>query len=166
MNLKDIAAIAGKPGLYKVLKPTRSGMIVASLDEKAKKSVVSTTHRVSILQEISIYTTDEVESVELGKVLKSAKDKHEGKVEVGSSKEELATFMEGVLPTYDVDRVYSSDIKKLVSWYNILVEFAPDTFTEVVEEVKEEEEAPKEEKKEVAKKAKATKAKAPKKEKE
>ena len=139
MNLKEIAAIAGKPGLYKVLKPTRSGMIVASLDAKAKKSVVNTTHRVSILQEISIYTTDSKESVALGEVMKSIKDKKEGTVEVGTSKEELAAFMAEILPSYDVEKVYPSDIKKLISWYNTLVEFAPETFDAVEEEGESEE---------------------------
>ena len=143
MNLKDIAAIAGKPGLYKVLKPTRSGMIVSKIDEPKKKTVVGTTHRVSILQEISIYINDnpEMESIELGKVFANIKEKYEGKCEYGTSKEELGTFLEGVLPNYDRDRVYPSDIKKLASWYNLLIEHAPEVFEEAPEEEAKEESA-------------------------
>ena len=140
MELKEIAAVAGKSGLFRVLKPTRSGMIVETLDAKQKKSVMNSTHRVSILQEISIYTNDASESVELGEVLRNIKEKHDGKVvEFKKDDDSLADFLAGVLPNYDKDRVYTSDIKKLVTWYNILIEFAPESFeqTEEVEETEE-----------------------------
>ncbi len=170
MKLKDIASVAGKSGLYRVLKPTRSGMIVAALDANSKKTVMNATHRVSILQEISIYTTDSEESVGLGTVLKSVHEKYKGKeAKVEKDEESLAKFMAEVLPNYDTERVYTSDIKKLAAWYNILIEFAPDAFEEEEkkeesegEEVKEKE---KKEKKETSKKkdnkeTKATKEKA------
>ncbi|MFT5617018.1 MAG: hypothetical protein ACI85I_000234 [Arenicella sp.] len=164
MKLKDIASVAGKSGLYRVLKPTRSGMIVVTLDASSKKTVMNATHRVSILQEISIYTTGAEESVDLGVVLKSVHEKYKGKeAKVEKDSESLATFMAGVLSNYDAERVYTSDIKKLAAWYNILIQFAPDAFEEEekkeeepkAEEVKEESKA--EEKKPAEKKAPAKK---------
>ena len=136
MTLKEIAAVAGKPGLYKIIKPTHSGMIVELIDDKPKKMVVNATHRVSILNEISIYTTDVEESVALGKVLDAIRVKHGDDCNPGKSKEELADFLAGVLPNYDRDKVYQSDIKKLITWYNILNKFLP----EVLEYKEEEEE--------------------------
>lgn len=154
MKLKDIASVAGKPGLYRVLKPTRSGMIVETLEAKSKKTVMNATHRVSILQEISIYTTDAEESVDLGTVLKSVHEKYKGKeAKIEKDSDSLAKFMAEVLPNYDVERVYTSDIKKLVAWYNILIEFAPDAF----EEEEKKEEAKEEDKAEAKKKAPAKK---------
>ncbi len=143
MKLKDIASVAGKPGLYRVLKPTRSGMIVETLDASSKKTVMNATHRVSILQEISIYTTDAEESVDLGAVLKSVHEQYKGKeAKVEKDAESLAKFMAEVLPNYDTERVYTSDIKKLVAWYNILIQFAPDAFEEEEEKEEEKKEEP------------------------
>ncbi len=128
MKLKDIAAISGKPGLFRVLKPTRNGMIVESLDKQRKKSMVNATHRVSILKEISIYTSGTEDSVSLGKVMEKIQEKYGKECDPGNSGAELQDFMESVLPDFDQERVYDSDIKKLGKWYNILQEFAPDTF--------------------------------------
>lgn len=147
MKLKDIAAISGQPGLYRVVKPTRNGMIVESLDKQRKKSIVNATHRVSILKEISIYTTTEDDSVPLGKVMHNIQEKFGDSCDVASSGAELQDFMESVLPDYDADRVYDSDIKKLAKWYNILQEFAPDTFEGEDEEEEEDEEVATEEEK-------------------
>lgn len=140
MKLKDIAAISGKPGLFRVVKPTRNGMIVESLDQQRKKSIVNATHRVSILKEISIYTTGAEDSVALGKVMESIQEKHGDKCDTGTSGAELQDFMEGVLPDFDQERVYDSDIKKLGKWYNILKEFAPDVFEGDDDEEEESEE--------------------------
>ena len=134
-----MAAVAGKPGLYKVIKPTHSGMIVEFIGDKPKKMVVSTTHRVSILNEISIYTTDDEESVELGKVFASVREKYGETCNPGKSSEELGEFLASVLPNYDRDKVYQSDIKKLASWYNLLSEYLPEVFDAQEEEESEEE---------------------------
>lgn len=128
MTLKEIAAVAGKPGLYKVIKPTHSGMIVELIGEKPKKMVVNATHRVSILNEISIYTTDAEESVELGKVFQNIREKYGDSCAPGKSADELSGFLGEVLPNYDRDKVYQSDIKKLVSWYNLLSHYAVDVW--------------------------------------
>ncbi|MEN7549510.1 DUF5606 domain-containing protein [Rapidithrix thailandica] len=154
MTLKDIAAVAGKPGLFKILKPTKSGVIVESLDKKKLKSVVNASQRVSILQEISVYTTTEEESVPLKQVLLSIREKHGDNVEVSTTDADaLRAFIEEILPEYDQERVYTSDLKKLVNWFNILVEYVPEVLDpEPEEEEKEETQEEVSEKEEAAKK--------------
>ena len=141
MELKDIAHISGKSGLHRILKPTRSGVIVESLDEKKAKQVVGTQNRVSVLKEISIYTTDKDGSVPLETVLEKIFDKYNNSIPVNpeSSTSDQSKFLESVLPTYDKSRVYNSDIKRLVTWYGLLIKNAPELFEKkAVEEVKEE----------------------------
>lgn len=141
MELSEIASIAGKGGLFKITKPTRSGVIVETLDEKKQKMVASADNRISILKEISIYTTDQEGSKPLEDVLKKIHQEFEGDPGVNSSSnpEELKAFMKHIVPEYDMDRVYVSDIKKLVSWYNILYKQVPELLSaaEVKEEKKE-----------------------------
>ncbi|MBB6463712.1 DUF5606 family protein [Flammeovirga kamogawensis] len=144
MNLKDIAAIAGKPGLFKVLKPSRSGVIVESLEVKPKKAIVNASQRISILKEISMYVTGQAEeSVALEEVFASVKEKHGlAKLDVDTKSEEsLEDFIFSVLPNWDSDRIYTSDIKKLVNWYNKLVEFYPSALEDTKEEESKEEAA-------------------------
>lgn len=128
MNLKDIATIAGKSGLYKVVKPARTGVILESLDEQRKKLVTNANYKVSVLKEISIYTTTAEGSVSLGSVLASIKEKYPQVLEIPNSNAGLFSFLGEILPDYDVERVYPSDIKKLITWYNILWQFAPEIF--------------------------------------
>jgi len=120
--LKEIASVSGKGGLFKILKPTRSGVILETLDDKKTKLVANTNERVSILKEISIYTTGEDSSKPLEEVLKSLHKKFGLTLKVSSkaSDAELRAFMEEVVPNYDPERVYCSDIKKLITWYGIL----------------------------------------------
>ncbi|AZQ64137.1 hypothetical protein EI427_18475 [Flammeovirga pectinis] len=144
MNLKDIAAIAGKPGLFKVLKPSRSGVIVESLEVKPKKAIVNASQRISILKEISMYVTGQAEeSVALEEVFASVKEKHGlAQLDVDTKSEEsLEDFIFSVLPNWDGDRIYTSDIKKLVTWYNKLVEFYPSALEDAKEEESTEEAA-------------------------
>lgn len=140
MDLKKIAAISGKPGLYKVVKPTRSGVIVESLDEKKRKVVVGATSRMSVLKEVSIYTTDEEGSVPLADVI--LKIYNEYKLDVGldskASSSELMSFLKDIVPDYDEEKVYVSDVKKLVSWYNIIVKNTPETLEELATGVHDE----------------------------
>ncbi|CAD5266736.1 MULTISPECIES: DUF5606 domain-containing protein [unclassified Imperialibacter] len=140
MEFKEIATVSGKGGLYKVLNPTRSGVILESLDEKKSKLIVNANSKVSILHEISIYTTDNEGTVALEDVMRKVHKEFAGDTGLtkNSDNEELKSFLKHVLPTYDADRVYVSDIKKLVNWYSILVEVAPEVFDEPKEEVKEE----------------------------
>lgn len=138
MELKDIAAVSGKGGLFKVLKPTRTGVILETLDDSKKKVIVGANARVSLLREISIYTTSAESSVMLETVFDSIRAKFGPKLEV-SSKDDGATlesFLGEVVPDFDSERVYLSDIKKLVTWYSIVSDFAPELF-EVKEEKKE-----------------------------
>ena len=131
MELKEIASVSGKGGLYKVLKPTKSGVILEALDESKSKLVASATQRLSLLNEISIYTTDKEGTVSLESVLKKINldfGKDLG-VDQESDPAELKAFLKSVLPDYDEDRVYVSDIKKLVKWYSVLSHYAPEVLT-------------------------------------
>lgn len=136
MELKDVASIAGKKGLFVVVKPTRNGVIVETLDEKKKKIAFGVSARASILQEVSIYTTDADGSVPLGDVFKAIYEKY-GKdlaLDSKSSEEDLRNLLEEVLPNYDREKVYFSDLKKLVLWYHILIEFAKDVLESLLKE--------------------------------
>lgn len=119
MGLEKIIAISGKPGLYELISQTRGGFVVTSLSD-GKKQSISMRNNVSVLNEISIYTYSE--EVPLSTVFQSIKDKENGEQTIShkSSKKELENFLREVLPEYDEDRVYSSDVKKIVQWYNLL----------------------------------------------
>ncbi len=130
MKFSEIASIAGRGGLFHVLKPTRSGVIVETLDDQQKKLVVGANHRVSILQEVSIYTTGSEESVPLEEVMRKIHAEFDGDPGVDTSDgEELKAFLKHVVPNYDTTRVYVSDMKKLVNWYKLLVANAPEVLT-------------------------------------
>ena len=136
MNFGEIAAVAGKGGLFKVLKPSKAGVILESLDDKKSKLVVGADSRVSILSEISIYTHTQEGSTPLQEVMQKIHAEFEGDtgLDKNSDSDELKSFLKHILPDYDEDRVYVSDIKKLVSWYNLLAKIAPESFTEKMEE--------------------------------
>ena len=119
MNVEGIIAVAGKPGLYKVVGQTKNGVIVENLADN-KKVAMSSSSKMSALQDIAIYTY--TEEIPLVKVLDIIRVKEAGKATIGhkSSSNVLVTFFRGVLEDFDEDRVYASDIKKVVSWYNTL----------------------------------------------
>jgi len=122
MGLDKILSIAGKTGLYKVVAQTRSGFVAESLIDKKKVSV-NMQSNVSVLSEIAIYTL--TEELPLREVFQKIKDKEKGKptsISHKDSKEVLEEYFFEVLPDYDEDRVYASDIKKVVQWYNLLHE--------------------------------------------
>lgn len=120
MSLDKIMSISGKPGLYKVLTQTRNGAIVESLIDKKRLNV--TIHsNVSILSEIAIYTIHEEKP--LADIFESIKQKENGQqtsVSHKDSKDVLEEYFFNILPDYDEDRVYPSDIKKVIQWYNLL----------------------------------------------
>jgi hypothetical protein len=128
MELKDIASVSGKPGLFKVVKPTRTGLILESLDGKKAKIVTGPNHRVSLLHEISIYTEDFEKTIPLEDVFKKIKKEFgdDPGVDNRSDADELKAFLEHIIPDYDRDKVYVSDMKKLVNWYSILFKIAPE----------------------------------------
>jgi Domain of unknown function (DUF5606) len=136
MELSEIASISGKGGLFKVLKPGKSGVLLESLDATKARIVASATQRLSILSEISIYTTTKEGTVALEDVLKKIhKDFNDDLgVDGNSEANELKAFLKSVLPEYDENRVYVSDIKKLVKWYTTLLEQAPEVFTDKKQE--------------------------------
>jgi hypothetical protein len=129
MDLKEIAAISGKSGLFKVFKPSRTGVILESLDEKKTKTVASLNHKVSILSEISVYTNSKEGAIALGDIFEKINEKYKGVVTVDSSNNAaLLKFIEEVLPEYDKSKVYASDVKKMLAWYNILCTQLPEIF--------------------------------------
>jgi len=136
MTLAEIASISGKGGLFKVVAPTKSGVILESLDETKTKLVATTSHRLSLLHEISIYTTTKEGTVPLEDVLKKIHTDFGADLGVDGNSEsgELKSFLKAVLPNYDEDRVYVSDIKKLVRWYATILKYAPELLTAKTEE--------------------------------
>ena len=125
IDLRQVAAIAGMSGLFKVVKPTRTGVIVESLEENPKNMVAQARHRMSLLDEISIYTTDEEGTVPLAQVFDLMHQKYGDKLPLGDKpdNEDYKNLLADVLPEYDEERVYVSDMKKLVSWYYIVKDF-------------------------------------------
>lgn len=121
MQLSGIISISGKPGLSKIVSQTRTGLIVESLQD-GKRSAVHGAERVSSLEDISIYTYEEdmLLTEVFTAMLKAAN--HKAILSHKSSSEELKNYLKSVIPNYDEDRVYVSDIKKLVQWYNLLLE--------------------------------------------
>lgn len=128
MTLSDIATISGKGGLFKVMAPTKSGVILESMDEVKTKIVATTNHRLSLLSEISIYTHTKEGTVPLEDVLKKIHTEFgsDPGVDSDSDSSELKAFMKSILPEYDEERVYVSDIKKLVRWFGIIFKYAPE----------------------------------------
>ena len=121
MGLDKILAISKKPGLYKLISPSRGGYIVQSILDQ-RQSFVKIDKSLSLLSEISIYTLES--EIPLKEVFKTIFIKEEGKqttVSPKSTKDDLEAYFFSILPNFDEDRVYSSDIKKVISWYNILL---------------------------------------------
>lgn len=145
MTIAEIATVSGKGGLFRVLAPTKSGVILESLDESKTKIVATSNHRLSLLNEISIYTTTKEGNVPLEDVLKKVHQDFgdDPGVDASSDPDELKAFMKSILPEYDENRVYTSDIKKLVKWYDIIRKHAPEILTEAEEEKKDDGEAAK-----------------------
>lgn len=140
MTLAEIASISGKGGLFKVVAPTKSGVILESLDETKTKLVATTSHRLSLLHEISIYTTTKEGTVPLEDILRKMHVDFGSDLGVdgNSDANELKSFMKAILPEFDENRVYTSDIKKLIRWYEIISKHAPELLAAKSEEKKEE----------------------------
>lgn len=127
MELKDLVSISGKSGLFRIIKPSRASIIVETLDPQKKKLVVSANQRISVLEEISIYTNTIDGSTPLSNVLKTIYREFgsEPALDDEASNAEYQSFFKSVLPEYDQERVYVSDIKKIVRWYHVLLREAP-----------------------------------------
>jgi len=120
MELDKVLSISGKPGLYELKAQTRGGFVAESMLD-GKKISVNIRHNVSLLSEIAVYTYSE--EVPLREIFQKIFEKEEGKEAISQkeSKEKLEAYFAEVLPDYDVERVYISDIKKIIRWYNLLV---------------------------------------------
>ena len=127
--LKKILSISGKPGLYKLISQGRNMLIVESLKEQ-KRMPAYAHEKILSLGDIAMYT--EEGEVPLNEVMNSIKEKENGKlINIDLKKADskvLSEYMKEILPTYDKDRVYVSDMKKLFSWYNLLVGTNNDNF--------------------------------------
>ncbi|WP_052353424.1 DUF5606 family protein [Dyadobacter tibetensis] len=129
--LKDIANVSGKGGLFRILKPSRAGVIVESLAEQPEKTLIGPTARVSVLKDVSIFTDGEEESVALADVFLKIREVHGEQVELSvktASDKELLEFLNEILPEFDRSKVYVSDIKKIITWFNLLSKFVPELF--------------------------------------
>ncbi|HIV85103.1 MAG TPA: DUF5606 domain-containing protein [Candidatus Prevotella intestinigallinarum] len=121
--LQTILAISGKPGLYKLVSRAKNSLIVEAIDETHRRMPAFAADRITSLADIAMYT--DTDDVPLHKVLTSIKNLEEGKpASINYKKannDELREYFAKVLPNFDRDRVHNSDIKKLLQWYNILV---------------------------------------------
>ncbi len=137
--LRTILAISGKPGLYKLVSRGNRSLIVETLDSAHKRMPAFSADKIISLADIAMYTDEE--EVPLPQVLKNIQDmQNGGKVELDykkASKEELADFMAKALPNYDREHVYPTDIKKLIQWYNLLIDNGVTDFVVAEQETSE-----------------------------
>ena len=148
IQLKDILAISGKGGLFKFIAQARNGIVVESLEDQ-KRHVAAATARVSSLEDIAIFTMDE--EVPLADIFYMIYEKSEGKEALShkAQVEELKSQFKELVPEYDEDRVYVSDIKKVFQWYNKLLQHE---LLEVIDKEEDQEEESAEKTKESAEK--------------
>jgi len=139
MDLKDIVAINSKPGLYEIKAQSKGGIIVESLID-SKRFPVTVTHNISALNEIAIYTYEE--EIPLRIIFKAIGEKEQGKEAINpkESGKVLTSYFREILPDFDEERVYTSNIKKVLQWYNLLASKGFD-FASIKEEEEETEEA-------------------------
>lgn len=123
LEIKDVVALTGTPGLHRIIKSDDQAIVVESLDERKRRQMIKGNMMVSKIMDISIYTEEDSEP--LVKVLKSIEEKFGKDLPVvpKSSSADLLNFLGEVLPSFDRERVYPSNIKKLVGWYNILTSY-------------------------------------------
>lgn len=119
MELKDIVAIAGKGGLFKTVSQTKKGIVVESLTD-GNRQPAFVHDRISSLAEISLFTTGEDRP--LRQVLQAIREKENSgpAIDAKSDNKALKAYFLEAIPDYDTERVYVSDIKKIISWYNLL----------------------------------------------
>jgi len=120
MKISDVLAISGKPGLFKILASSSKNLVVESMID-GKRSSIPGSLRVSSLSDITMYTIEE--DVPLREILKSMFDKNNGKPALShnSAPQEVKDFIDSVVNDLDHGRVYASDLRKLVQWYNLLI---------------------------------------------
>ena len=123
MKLDEFVAVSGMPGLYKMVANRNNGLIVADLDSGKRKFAPARKHQFTPLASIGIYT-DDGDTQELHKVFRAMLEKQESNppVSTNASSNEIHDYFGLVLPEFDRDRVYTSDIKKVIKWFNFLNE--------------------------------------------
>lgn len=117
MEYSRIVAVTGMPGLYEILNSKTDGAIVRSLEDESTKFVSSRVHNLSHLESIEIYTTGE--NISLSDVFNAMKDSTEAQPDIKDGKA-LKAYFEKVYPEIDTDRVYASDMKKMINWFSVL----------------------------------------------
>ncbi len=136
MNLAGIIAISGKPGLYKVVKQGKNNLFVQALDSD-KITPAYTSDKISALEDISVYTYEnDVPLLELLGLI-AEKSNYEATLSHKEDKKKLESFFEEIVPNYDKERVYFSDIKKIFQWYNQLQNVGLLVKPSIVEEVEQ-----------------------------
>lgn len=136
MEFSKIISVTGKPGLFQVISQSKNAVIAEHLIDK-KRLAINATQNVSLLENIAIYTYEE--DIPLLDVFKAMSKKTEGAKAIShkESGKKLASFFAEVLPNYDDERVYASNIKKVIQWFNLLVDAGFD-FSQIEEETTEE----------------------------
>lgn len=141
MNLKEIVSIAGKSGLFKIISQTKNGVIVESLLD-GKRFPAFVHDRMSSLEEISVFTTGEDRPLKEIFIAIREKENSGKAIDSKSDNNTLKKYFAEVVPDFDQERVYVSDIKKIIAWYNQLqqhnlLDFAEEADTQVEENVSE-----------------------------
>ncbi len=121
MNLKKLVAVSRLPGLYRMVANRSNGLIVESISDGKRRFVSARKHQFTPLESIAIYTNDG-DSIELKNVFRSMLEQMEDNPPVAADAppQDLHEYFKDVLPTYDPDRVFTGDIKKVVKWFNFL----------------------------------------------
>ena len=161
MDISKILSISGYSGLFKLIKQTKTGFVVESLKDKKRMQAFATS-KISTLEDIAIYTEEGEEH--LKDIFRKIYEKEDGKNTIShkSSADELKKYFLEILADYDTERVYVSDIKKVLNWYNILneqnmIDLEKEEEEETKEEEKKKEEKETEEKKEITDESKEEK---------
>ena len=138
--LKEILTVSGRPGLYRLVSRTKNSLIVEFLDPQNKKRMpIYSVDRVATLADISIFTTEEdLPLREVFKALLTKNQEKEQPTEGLKANEDYSALMAELVPNYDVNRVHISDIKKIVKWYNLLIQNNITAFDDPQEQPKEE----------------------------
>ena len=145
MDLSKILSISGRPGLYKHIAQSKNSAVVESLED-GKRSSAFITEQMSSLNDISVFTTGE--DIKLEEIFKKIYEKENGKEAIShnASADEIKAYFAETVPEYDKERVYVSDIKKMIKWYNILAKAEILEFNEEEEKETETKEENKEDK--------------------
>ena len=138
MDLSNLVAVSGLSGLYKMAGNRKNGLVLENIDSGKKNFYASRKHQFTPLESISIYTTDEgVELAEVFNIMKAQLEENPI-ISAKSSTKELRAYFTTILPAHDEDKVYISDIKKLIKWFQFLSERDMLVEAEVTEEEGEE----------------------------